>query len=472
MIEKFSCDFETVTWLENETYVWAVAINKIGTEDVIIYNNIEDFMFFVKSKENSKWYFHNLKFDGEFIIYYLLKNGFEFVADRKDKKTRSFTTLISNTGVFYNIEIYFEVNGKKINKATIIDSLKIIPFSVEETAHTFNLPISKLSIDYEKPRKKGHVLTREEKEYIKNDVKIIGKALDIIFNQGLTKNTRASNALEDYRKMIGDNKFKHYFPELDSINDGEFRQAYKGGFTYLNPIYKEKDIFDVEILDVNSLYPSCMQNCLLPYGNGIYYEGPYEEDKIYPLYIQSITCRFELKENKIPTIQLKKHALHLDNEYVKDSKDENGVLQLETLILTNIDLELFLNHYNVYDVKYNCGWKFKGKYGLFTDYINKWIDVKNQGTIEGNHGLRTLAKLMLNSLYGKFATALTDVSKECFLVEDVVKYKNLPEVSKKGLYIPIACFITANARYKTITTAQKITDYSIKKYNKDCFVYS
>lgn len=471
-MKKFSCDFETVTWLEEETYVWAWAVNEIGTDNVVYGTDIIDFIEFLKQNENCKYYFHNLKFDGEFIIYYLLKNGYEFVEDRKDRKDRSFTCLISNTGVFYNIEIYFEVKGKKVKKATIIDSLKIIPFSVEETAHTFNLPISKLEIDYNKPRVKGHKLTLEEKEYIKNDVLIIGKALNIIFNQGLTKNTRASNALEDYRKIIGDNKFNHYFPSIDEINDKEFRKAYKGGFTYLNPIYKEKDVENVEILDVNSLYPSCMKNCLLPYGNGVYFEGEYKEDKIYPLYIQMITCRFEIKENKIPVIQLKKHIMHLDNEYVLSSADENGILQKETLVLTNIDLKLFKEHYNIYDEEYTAGWKFKGKYGLFDEYINKWIEIKNQATIEKNKGLRTLAKLMLNSLYGKFATTLTDISKECFLIDDIVKYKNLPEQSKKGLYIPIACFITAYARNKTITTAQSITDYSIKKYNKDCFVYS
>lgn len=43
----------------------------------------------------------------------------------------------------------------------------------------------------------------------------------------------------------------------------------------------------------------------MPYGDPIYFEGQYKEDKIYDLYIQHISCEFELKKGKIPTIQLK-----------------------------------------------------------------------------------------------------------------------------------------------------------------------
>ena len=54
----------------------------------------------------------------------------------------------------------------------------------------------------------------------------------------------------------------------------------------------------------------------------------------------------------------------------------------------------------------------------------------------------------------------------------IVKYKLGDKDSKKGLYIPIGCFITAYARNKTIRTSQAIRDYSIKKYGIDKYVYS
>ena len=76
------------------------------------------------------------------------------------------------------------------------------------------------------------------------------------------------------------------------------RKSYKGGFTYLNPIYKEKDVENITVLDVNSLYPSVMYEKKLPFGEPIFFNGKYEEDKVYNLYIQMITCSFKIKENK------------------------------------------------------------------------------------------------------------------------------------------------------------------------------
>lgn len=72
--------------------------------------------------------------------------------------------------------------------------------------------------------------------------------------------------------------------------------------------------------------------------------------------MQSITCRFKIKENKIPTIQIKDSFYFLPNQYIETTDDD-----FVTLVLTNIDLKLFLEQYEIKegDIKYNCGWKFK-----------------------------------------------------------------------------------------------------------------
>ena len=254
---NYTADFETATWLDDSSYVWAWAISEIGNEDNIkIGNTIDSFMEYISKHKNAKYYFHNLAFDGSFILDYLFKNGFEFIEDKKDKRSKTFTTLISDMGMFYTIEVYFSVKGKKVKKATFIDSLKIIPFSVSVIAKSFGLPISKLELDYNKPRELGHILDEEETEYIKNDVKIVAMALNVLFKEGLTNITSASNALKDYKKFYKEDKFEKLFPCLPYEIDKDIRQAYKGGFTYLNPIYKEVDVGGGEVLDVNSLYPS------------------------------------------------------------------------------------------------------------------------------------------------------------------------------------------------------------------------
>lgn len=469
-MKKFTADFETAVWLENETWVWAWATCEIGNEENLkIGNNIDSFLEYCKNEKNSIFYFHNLKFDGEFIIYWALKNGFTHVDKKEDIKENTFTTLISDMGQFYQITIYFEKKNKKVHKVTFIDSLKIIPFSVDQIAKSFNLEISKLKIDYKKPRPKGWELTKEEREYIKNDVLIVAKALNTIFSEDLTKMTQGSNALNDFKTILTKSKFNHYFPSLDYEVDKDLRKAYKGGFTYLNPIYKEKDVYNGEVLDVNSLYPSVMYEKLLPFGEPIYFNGKYKEDKVYSLYIQMISCSFKLKKGKIPTIQIKNNkAFFRANEYLETSDNE-----IVVLTLTNIDLELFFEQYEVYDLEYICGWKFKGITGIFTKYIDKWIKRKNDATISGNKGQRTLAKLMLNSLYGKFATSLDVQSKIPELgQDDIIHYHLSEKETKEGIYLPIGAFITAYAREKTIRTSQAIKDYSLNKYGKDLYCYS
>lgn len=470
-MSKYTADFETATWLSDETYVWAYAICEVDNPDnIIIGNNIDDFFKFCEDTHNPTIYFHNLKFDGEFILYYLLKNGYTHIKDKKERADKTFTTLISDMGMFYTMEVYFKVGNKKVNKVTFIDSLKIIPFSVDDIAKTFGLTISKLTLDYDKPREKGHILTNEEKDYIKNDVKIVAIALKTLFDSGLDKMTIGSNALNFYKETLGKNKFNHYFKELDKRLDADLRRAYKGGFTYLNPIYKNIDVGEGITLDVNSLYPSVMYDRPMPFDYPIFYEGKYQDDKVYNLYIQKITCSFKIKKNHIPIIQIK-HGIFKDNEYLTTSENELGE-DIVTLVLTSIDLKLFFDQYDVSDLTYVCGWKFKSVTGLFSSYIDYWMKTKIEATKEGNLGMRTLSKLMLNSLYGKFATSLKAKSKYPYLENEVVKYEMGDEEEKKGLYIPIGAFITSYAREVTIRTSQAITDYSIEKYDRDLYIYS
>ena len=227
-MKKFTADFETCTWLENETYVWAWALCEIGHENNIeIGSDIEDFIDLCKSLYNPKIYFHNLKFDGAFIIDYLFNNGFTLIKDKKDIKENTFQCIISDLGAFYEIIVYLNKKGKNIKKITFIDSLKIINMSVKDIAKTFNLPISKLEIDYNEYRERGHILTATEREYITNDVKIVSMALNELFKENLTQMTSASNALSYYKKITGRQKFEHYFPTLTYEEDALIRPSYK-----------------------------------------------------------------------------------------------------------------------------------------------------------------------------------------------------------------------------------------------------
>ncbi len=466
-MRRFTADFETNV-SEVDCRVWAYSICEIGNVENFIYgNSIEDFInWCANKKENYTLYFHNLKFDSEYIISYLLNNGYEVIKDKKERKDKTFTTVITDMGQFYALEIYFEVKKHKVNKVTIYDSLKLINKSVDDIAKDFDLPIRKLNLDYKRIRPEGYELQDYEIKYIQNDVKIMAMALEILFKENLNKMTIGSCALSSYRKMT--KYFKTYFPELPFEIDKDIRQSYKGGFTYLNPIYKDLVVHDVMVLDVNSLYPSVMAQFKLPHGMPMPFKGEYKEDKFYPLYVQQLSCTFKLKEGMIPTIQIKNNLAFLPNEYVESSNDE-----ILTLTLTNIDLELFFKHYDVNVIAWHGGYKFQAVKGLFSNYIDYWTNNKIKAKKEGNKSLYQISKLMLNSLYGKMATNPIVRSKYPYLDEEgIVRYALYPEEIKKSLYIPVATFITSYARRKTIETSQAIKDYTTKKYNKDYYIYS
>lgn len=447
----YMADFETTTD-ENDCRVWAWAICEIDNPANINYgNDIESFMTFCES-HGGVYYFHNLQFDGEFILHHLLKSGYEL---SDTLASRTFKTLISAMGKFYQLEVCFSKQGKKkMKKAVFKDSLKKLPMPVSRIAKAFNLPISKLEIDYNEYREIGHQLTDQEKDYITNDVVIVASALHHQFEQGLDRLTVGSDALASYKAIVGD-KWGELFPEIHIEMDANIRRAYKGGFTYANPAF-QSDVNHSELIqgagsvyDVNSLYPDVMYNRPLPVGKPVYFRGEYQENGLYPLYIQYLTCSCKLKKNHIPTLQIKRNPFFCETEYIADT---GGAVDLA---MTNIDLDLLLEHYNVTVLSYNGGYMFKQVTGIFRDYIDYWMAVKEANT----GGLRQLAKLMLNSLYGKFATNPDVTPKLPYLKEDgSVGYRLGEKDTRKPVYTPIGCFITAWARHKTISAAQNVYD--------------
>lgn len=451
----YVADFETTT-KKDDCRVWAWGMFEIGSMDNFEHGTtIESFIERLKelSKNRGKVFFHNLKFDGEFILYYLLKNGWSHVTKKADRRDCSIMTLISDKGAFYSIDLYFKVRKKKIQRVRLIDSLKILPLSVKDIAKGFGLPIQKEEIDYDAERPVGHELTDDEIKYLHNDCEIVARALKIMFDQELDRMTTASNALHDFKNIIGKKSYDRWFPVPEY--DADVRQAYRGGFTYAAPQFRNQEIGAGIVLDVNSLYPSVMYSQPLPYGDPIFFEGQYQPDSLYQLYVQMIRCNFRLKPGRIPTVQLKNTPGFIPTEYVTDSAGEDIVL-----CMTNVDLALFFEQYDVYNLEFLSGWKWKSSTILFTDYIDKWYAVKQQATIDGNKPMRTISKLMLNSLYGKFGMNPKTRSNIPVMdwENDHIRYVKGEWEERRPIYIPMAAFITAWARYKTITSAQKVYD--------------
>lgn len=454
-VKLYTADFETTTDLQ-DCRVWAFAVCDMDDIDHVIYgNSIEGFFEVMKTLPNCKIYFHNLAFDVSFIIDYMLRNDYRWENDRFPRYDMGFTTVISDMNQVYSLRINF---GRK-HTVTLWDSLKIIPLSIAQEAKAFGLSMGKGELDYRAPREVGHILTDEEKDYIRRDVQIDAQALNFVMDFGLNRMTIGSCALNDYKNMVGKERgFRYHFPKLQPDEDKFIRHAYKGGFTYVNPKYAGVEIGKGVSYDVNSLYPSVMASCdgeILPYGRPKwFYCEPPMNDAERPLWIAKLCLSFKIKTDRIPCIQLKGNLSFVPTEYVRDSKGD------VVITVTSVDWKLITSQYDVEVREWFGGYSFKGSNGLFKQYVDKWVEQKNKATIEGNSGKRQIAKLMLNSLYGKFATQLTVRSRKPIIDEktDALRYVDIPEYERDPVYLPVGCFITAWARFKTINAAQECGD--------------
>lgn len=437
----YAADFETTIDV-NDCRVWHWGLAPIENP---MYDNVEwdisidSFMDRI-SQHNATCYFHNLKFDGFFILDWLMKNGYKHVQTDLVKRAGTFKTLISDMGQFYSITVKWD-NG---HTCEFRDSLKKLPMTVARIAKSFNLDQPKGSIDYKKDRPVGYQPTDEEIDYLKVDVSTVAQALKIEYESGMKRLTVASDSMAEYKSLIGPEQFKRLFPVLSEKMDSEIRRAYRGGFTYADPRFKSKITRSGLVLDVNSLYPSVMMNNILPYGEPKWVDGEVKANKQFPLVIFSVTFTAKLKKNHIPCIQIKGTSIFSSTEYLKVIEEP------VTLMVTNVDWELYNDHYDIDVIEYGGGWAFHAAKGMFDIYIKKWSEIKANST----GGLREIAKLHLNALYGKFASNPNVTGKIPKLIDNKIKLVRGLEETRPPVYTAVGVFITAFARDLTIRAAQ------------------
>lgn len=429
----YVADFETTTIAE-DCRVWSWGIVRVGDlDDYVDGTSLDGFMEHI-SHRASVIYFHNLAFDGSFILDWLLKHDFKWVDESPG--VGQFTSVIDRAGKFYTIS-YVSQDGYQIE---FRDSLKKLPMSVSSIARAFNLVDQKLDIDYEAYRPVGYVPTAAERRYQRNDVAIVAQALEIQFNENMRRLTAGSDSLATYKRMAGP-LYKRRFPTLALEVDAEIRKAYRGGFTYADPRFSKRLNGAGSVYDVNSLYPSVMRYDLLPYG-----EPKYSVDFLekYPLFVCSITVTAKLKANHIPCIQLKKNLSFNPTEYLTE------ITEPTTVTITSVDLDLWREQYDMNIIEWNSFLFFKASCGFFDEYVDHFMEIKSNST----GGLRQIAKLHLNSLYGKFATNPDVTGKRPVLDGDVVKFIPGESQTRDPVYTPMGVFITAYARAKTVRAAQ------------------
>lgn len=439
----YVADFETTTKNYYDKYgttkVWLYAICDENGNIVNQGKSIEEFIVWCKSNNKANIYFHNLKFDGSFILNYLLRNGFHYVEKLRYKDSKGFSTLIGQEGQYYQIT----VNFASCKQVKFFDSLKIIPLKVAQIAKAFNLPIQKLSIDYSK-----YDITQRTLNYVYNDVKIVAKGLKFFKDMNLDRMTIGSIAYNLFLKETP--VAEKIFPVLDRDFLKKWRDAYRGGRTQVNPKYANKKLFNVKRFDINSMYPYTMSRKPMPYGNPI----KLAKQGTFKFELYEVDIWFKLKDGHLPT--LLKNASMFNSGHDSYYYETDNI---ETILISNIDLELVYRHYDIKYIEFKEMWGFKTVDFIFRPFIDKYYELKNNST----GGLKLLFKLIINNLYGKYGSKCEGKTKIPKLEDNILAFTDSEMQEMRLYYLPVAIAITSHC-HMMIDDAIMATGY-------DNFVY-
>ena len=320
------------------------------------------------------------------------------------------------------------------------------------------------------------------------------------------------------------------------------RDAFCGGRTNAVKLYHHvTPTQKIHCIDVTSLYPWVNKTCVYPKGHPRFISNPGHTDiqqyfgliqcQVLPprhLYHLVLPYRHEGKllfplcatcvEEEMPKKSLERCAecVHTDEQ-----RTLTGTWCSPEL---NKAVELGYQVQYIYEV-----WHFDETCeGLFRDYVNTWLKIKQEASgwpqgveedetkrqqcirdyykhegiqleydkIQKNPGLRTLAKMMLNSMWGKFGQRLNktqlqtfddpqafhrfldtntlDVQHVSVINEDMVEvhYKHQDEdiPVSPNLNIFVACFTTCHARLKLYKALEQLGE-RVLYYDTDSVIY-
>ena len=238
------------------------------------------------------------------------------------------------------------------------------------------------------------------------------------------------------------------FPKINHSDVDYIRNWYNGGLTTLNWGKMGLVHKNVTYFDINSAYPNAMMKSNFPIGKPIRRAKKGYDFKLIEVHLLS-DCT--VKKNNLSFIFIRS---------IKGSKFYLRTLpKNEVIYLTG---EEFLRFKKTYKGKFSAAVKYSFKTvsgeKLFGTYINYWYAIKKE---KKNPILTLVAKLMLNSLYGKFGTKNRKDSK----VLNPEKVKNWDNnqlsftkwemetaVFESTHFLPIGVKITADVRLKLVET--------------------
>lgn len=337
-------------------------------------------------RQHEKYFFVGLNVMYDLLSIYQLHNVLEF-----------FNLYFGKTAFIF---------AKDSKKNTFFDLFWLMPYSLRQIGEIVGL--NKLETD-----------NFADETYNKRDTEITYKAAKLFLNYLNSQRyefgfTLASISLKIFKRYyIKNNKFLRYDTETIEI----LRNAYYGGRT---ENFIRGDVYgNINVYDVNSLYPSVMANKIYPNPNTIKKDTSLH---YFGIYYVEVDVK---KDVHIPVLPYRADKLLFPVGHFKTW-------------VTGVELLTALKYNQINSYTILSGFSFAKGEKYFSKFVH---DIYSKRMKNENKFEKKVCKLLLNSLYGKFGQGRerTEYNGKTFIT---VIDENFPD----NTIIPFAIFTTAFAR--------------------------
>ncbi len=335
----------------------------------------------------------------------------------------------------------FKLKGIK-KPLYLMDSYRLMPASLAKLGETYQTDNRKQAVPEE--CKNDYLLFKQKypvlfASYLQADVLSLQEIVykfwvslyDKFGNLGQLPMTLPSLALRAFSKGL---EFPLLTPENEKLCQFE-REAYKGGLTLCmrTGVYNHVNVFDV-----NSMYPNAMAKFEYPSSYKGYWSHTFE-----PSSTGLWKASYEQTNSKVPP-------------FLFDA--EKGACFCGNGIYTSAELLHLQSVGGTF--KISEGYIYEEKAPIFRDFVASVYKDREMATRRGDQALSFTLKILLNSLYGKFAQRQMGTKIEWYTYERLDEYVNAGLKTKimgdflvteeerevPHVFVAIAAMITANAR--------------------------
>ena len=376
---------------------------------------------------NTIFYAHNGgKYDNRPLLYEAFKRNLKIK-----------NIFVIQGGVIFKIKI----NGRTYD---FRDSYYLLPGRLKDLCEAFEISQCKKDFDIKEWIDGGCEITNELKEYLKYDCISLYELLEKFYLEFDVNDIKLTIASTSFNILLKDEKKRkalaNYITKEDEI---EIRKTYKGGRCEVY-IREGQNLLKY---DVNSIYSFVMREFLYPTGSMIKFINKEEID----IYINILGWLGVVKVN------IKAPYLYIPYLVKRDTKLNKLIapIGIWTDYITTFEYQEAIKR--GYEIDIIEAYLYSKKENYFIDYVDYYYNIKKNST----GAKKEIAKLMLNSVYGKFGQKRS--YDKFYTLEEIIKKKlNLNDFYPLDLYMYmkeeefyydrrinpiIAVFVTAYGRH-------------------------